>query len=213
MSANTPHARLLNDAALEVLEPLGLTQVGRSRTWLDDHGWWLALVEFQPDREARGSYLNVGVMWLWRPAEEFSFDVGYRVGDFKTFRNKAQFEREALDMANRAAARIEKYRAMFSSLDLAAEYLVQHHDGGDPWARYHTGVACALTGRPEQACRCFDDFLELARRAGWPQSLLRRAVDLRTLAATAERFRLAIEGLVGTTRESLGLPRVAGAVF
>src|SRR5690242_5082457 len=27
-------------AAREVLRPLGLVQKGRSRTWLDDHGWW-----------------------------------------------------------------------------------------------------------------------------------------------------------------------------
>jgi hypothetical protein len=42
-----------------VLTPLGLTQRGRSRLWLDDHGWWLIVVEFQPSAWSRGSHLNV----------------------------------------------------------------------------------------------------------------------------------------------------------
>lgn len=32
----------------EVLAPLGVRRRSRSRTWLDDHGWWLGIVEFQP---------------------------------------------------------------------------------------------------------------------------------------------------------------------
>jgi hypothetical protein len=48
VSKALPHNRLVAQAAKEVLSPLGLTQKGRSRVWLDDHAWWLGVVEFQP---------------------------------------------------------------------------------------------------------------------------------------------------------------------
>jgi hypothetical protein len=212
MSANTPHARLLNEAALSVLEPLGLAQVGRSRTWVDDHDWWLVLVEFQPDNSSRGSYLNVGAMWLWHEIDHWSFDVGYRVGDFKTFRNKAQFEREATDLATRAGQQVEKYRRLFASIETAADYLVCHCDGGSPWGRYHAGVACGLTGRVAESSRWIDQFLEQARRAGWSAPLLRCPERLRTFIGSTAGFRLAIEQTVATTRAALRLSQVEGAI-
>jgi len=46
-------------AATEQLGQLGLIRKGRSRTWLDDHGWWLLVVEFQPSITGR-FYVNVG---------------------------------------------------------------------------------------------------------------------------------------------------------
>jgi hypothetical protein len=36
-------------------------QKGRSRIWLDDHGWWIAVVEFQPSDWARRSRGKVAV--------------------------------------------------------------------------------------------------------------------------------------------------------
>jgi hypothetical protein len=64
-----PHTKLLIAAARDVLRPIGLTQKGRLRTWLDDLGWWLGVVEFQSSSWSRGSYLNVGVNWLWNPKD------------------------------------------------------------------------------------------------------------------------------------------------
>lgn len=55
------HNRVINAEAWRLLKPFGLTRKGRSRVWLDDHGWWLIQVEFQPSSWSKGSYLNVGV--------------------------------------------------------------------------------------------------------------------------------------------------------
>ena len=62
-----------------MLRPVGLVQQGRSRAWLDDRGWWVGVVEFQPSSFSRGSYLNVGVNWLWTPEEDLAYDLGGRV--------------------------------------------------------------------------------------------------------------------------------------
>src|SRR5256885_11111558 len=60
MAEADPHSKLITAAAREILRPLGLFQKGRSRVWLDDQGWWLGVVEFQPSDWSKGSYLNVG---------------------------------------------------------------------------------------------------------------------------------------------------------
>jgi hypothetical protein len=65
MAAPSLATRLVIRAARQALQPMWLRQKGRSRTWLDDHGWWLTVVEFQPSGFDHGTYLNVGVNWLW----------------------------------------------------------------------------------------------------------------------------------------------------
>jgi hypothetical protein len=213
MSANTPHARLLNEAALTLLEPLGLWQVGRSRVWIDDRDWWLVVVEFQPGESSRGTYLNVGAMWLWHKKEHFSFDVGYRLEDFKSFRNKAQFEREALRLARRAAERVQKYRQAFASPQATAEYLVQRCDAKNPWSLYHAGVACGIAGRGADCGRCFEQFLEQARHGAWDGAVQHKSAQLALLAYSTDAFRAIVEEAVAATRAGLRLPSVDGRLF
>ena len=77
-----PHSRLLTEAARRHLRPLGVTQKARSRTWLDDRGWFVANVEFQPSGWSKGSYLNVGAHFLWTWNGFLSFDLGSRIEGF-----------------------------------------------------------------------------------------------------------------------------------
>ncbi len=60
-----PADKLIANAAKTALAPLGLVRKRRSRTWIDDHGWWLINVEFQPSSYAKGCYLNIGTQHLW----------------------------------------------------------------------------------------------------------------------------------------------------
>ncbi len=108
MAPQQPHNKLIAQAARAVLGPMGLRQQGRSRIWLDDNGWWLGVVEFQPSSWSKGSYLNVGACWLWHPGAEpgISFDLGHRVEGHVPFRNEAQFQPQARRLADRAAEEI-----------------------------------------------------------------------------------------------------------
>ena len=54
------HSKIFNQVAEKYLVTLGLTQKGHSMIWLDDHGWWLTMVEFQTSGWSIGLYLNVG---------------------------------------------------------------------------------------------------------------------------------------------------------
>ena len=63
------HNKIIMKAAREVLAPNGLLQKGQSRIWLDDNGWFFAVVEFQPSGWEKGTFLNVGMHYLWANKE------------------------------------------------------------------------------------------------------------------------------------------------
>lgn len=116
------HNRLIRDAARRHLAPLGVTQRGRSRTWIDDRGWWLITVEFQPSGSGRGTYLNVGGSWLWYPKDSNSFDLGYRVQGFRDL-SGVDASQTCDELAQRAAAEVRALRMRFPDVEAAAREL------------------------------------------------------------------------------------------
>jgi hypothetical protein len=62
-------SRLLVAAARARLQPLGLRRFGRSRQWIDDHDWWLCVIDFSASQWSQGSGLTVGAMWLWQDVD------------------------------------------------------------------------------------------------------------------------------------------------
>jgi len=71
------HSKIIADAAKRNLAPIGLTRKGRSRVWLDDRGWYVTVVEFQPSGFSKGSYLNVGRSYQHdNDCEKYSSFVG-----------------------------------------------------------------------------------------------------------------------------------------
>jgi hypothetical protein len=97
------HSKIIAEAAKETLEPLGIFQKGRSRSWIDDRGWWIVNIEFQPSGNSKGSYLNVAAMWLWDENDFFTFDfgndVGGRIAGFVEYVDEKQFTPEALRLS------------------------------------------------------------------------------------------------------------------
>jgi hypothetical protein len=215
MSRQHPHTKLINAAARETLRPLGLVQAGRSRTWLDDQGWWLGIVEFQPSVWTRGSYLNVGVNWLWNVKDWLSFDFGYRVDEpgkeqtFFEYESDDQFAPLARQLAMVAAERITHYRRLFPTLAAAATRL----KGADDLERsLDAGVALGLVGEPDTAAAMLDRFItwfESGEEAEWRSDddapLYDRARLLRDLASDTQAFRERIRADVRETRTLLKL--------
>lgn len=212
MSTAGEHTKLLTAAAREVLKPEGLSQKGRSRTWLDDHGWWLGVVEFQPSSWSKGSYLNAGACFLWSDLEHLTFDLGYRQSDFVEFESSSQFAPQAKQLAVLALERIQELRSDLSSVQAASDTLRT----ADEVARrdFHSGVALGLVGDSDLARETL--LRQQASLAGprsntpdWvtkerdDASRLADLVDdqLGFIAATAQR--------VEESRQQLGLPRVS----
>ena len=118
MDASQDHNKIIRQAAREVLEPLGLFQKGQSRMWIDDNGWFLILVEFQPSGFSKGSYLTVAISYLWESDPSFaglSFNYpvggGSRQNNFVPFTGDGAAFYEAMTaMAQKAASLVEEYR-------------------------------------------------------------------------------------------------------
>ena len=204
------HAKLLRAGARQFLSPLGLTQKGRSRTWLDDNGWWLCIVEFQPSGWSRGSYLNVGCMWLWQETTHLRFDEGYRVENFVAFENTDQFVTAAEKLAKRAAAEVERYRTLFATVSDVASYYMKRVSTSEPpefWRNFHAGVACGVVGRRADSGRFFEQVLRDQEDLDWIKAAQAEASVLISALDDADRFQQIVWEKVTRTRELLKLPK------
>lgn len=154
MEGKQDHNKIIRRAAGEVLKPLGLFQVGQSRLWIDDNGWFLTLVEFQPSGFSKGSYLNVALHFLWgrdisSAAHSFNFPVGgaIRQNAFVALADhETDFYEAMTAMAQKAARLVEEYR-QFRDLTHARQALLEakrntSHD------ILHKMMICGLTKDP-----------------------------------------------------------------
>lgn len=204
--ATSDHNRILATAASEALVPLGCNQKGRSRTWLDDHGWWIGVIEFQPSAWSKGSYLNVGACWLWFEKDYFSFDDGNRVESFQPFEDTQQFSTAANILAEAAKGEVLKLRARFPTIQAAASCLCEKTPR-QIWDSYHAGVAAGLIGDAATAKACFEEVCQDDSNFPWVQTLKRRTSELGQLVADNQSFRTEIAAVVVQTREKLKLPQ------
>lgn len=201
------HDKLIADAAKKALEPLGLRRKGRSRLWLGDRGWWLAVVEFQPSGFNKGSYLNVAAHWLWSGQSQISFDLGCgldgasRIGGFEVCVPDEPFEEAATRLAEVAADGIRELTTRLPSVDAAADLLLSRaatsplHGG---WPTFHAGVAAGLAERGREAAAMFRTLSDL-RLAG-------PAAKYIELLSDFDRFKSLARSLIASEREALRLP-------
>jgi hypothetical protein len=202
------HSRILIEAARRALAPLGVRQRGRSRLWIDDHGWWLIVVEFQPSGWSKGSYLNVGVMWLWQRTDgisfDFSFDSGPRLENHKQFVDEASFALHAEQLAQRAAVEVVRYRSQFPDITAVADVL-KKDARSSAWARYHAAIAAGLAGRPAVADAGFKALAGVPADYPWQDELRAIAAELRQTLRSPEEFGARISSFVRDTRDLLKL--------
>jgi hypothetical protein len=137
------------------LGPLGVVRKGRSRTWIDDHGWWLINVEFQPSGHRQGCYLNVGIQHLWVMRDYLIFeDVERPLGGshFIEFDGDAAAFGAAMQPAvTAAAAAVERRRVEHGNGNVALRRIAEAADD------LNAGIALALLGDEPGARRRLTD--------------------------------------------------------
>ncbi|MFF4309637.1 hypothetical protein [Streptomyces sp. NPDC001507] len=212
MADRSPVLRIINSAARESLKPLGLTQSGRSRLWIDDHGWWLGIVEFTPPRTA-GSGLHVGAMWLWHDVGHLAFHVdAVRVGS-ELFRTEDQFTPLALELSRHAAANVTALREKFPALPSVARYLtLRPMRRGFLWDGFDAGIAAALVGDPDTARDHFERVLREDPLAPWMVEAQEKARELQAIAADRDAVTAWVARGVDSCRSKLGLDAMPLAI-
>ncbi len=206
MASVNEHGRLIAAAARAALAPLGCKRKGQSRLWHSDQRFWVLSVEFEPSGWSKGSYLKVGVSWLWRKPKVRGLDFADRIGDFVPFETAEQFKPRIDQMATLAAQRILELRKQFKSLREVHRWLMQDATR-DGWPIYNAAIAAGLVGDLAGARQLFE------RMERWPtfsnEHQLRLKEDSAELAALLPmpyRFRSAILDLIEAKRAQLGLP-------
>lgn len=212
MSEAPDHNALIRSAARRTLAPIGLRQRGRSRTWLDDHGWWLIVVEFQPSSWARGTYLNVGVIWLWRAMDHVAFEFGGRIGEFVDVEKASDIAGEIDHVARRAAFEVQRLRhALTTPIQAARELLSKPAAGG--WDFLYAATAAAVAGDPDMS------FGALARieppglgAPEWQQRFWEEVQLLRSKVSNPAALEARLNEAVQRSRASLKLPEWKGSL-
>lgn len=185
--------------------PLGCKQIGHSRKWITDQRFWVILIEFQPSSYSKGSYLNVGVSWLWYAKDYWSFDLGYRVEGFTGFRDEHQFAMVAEKLARRAAEEVDRLRNKFASLADVARELAPKSDA-QAWPIYHAAVAAGLMGDTANAARLFHRLMRETTIAEWHKRLQSESAELAHTLPDRARFREAVLSVIQHSRALHGLP-------
>lgn len=176
------HNKIINIVAKHYLAPEGLFRVGSSRSWIDDNGYFLTIVEFQPSSYSRGTYLNVGIDFMWEKSKDLnevlSFDYGGRVitgkgTQFAEYRERLKngdelFTAEVEKFAVAAVEKVKEYRK-FCDLDYAKKQMFtkikQTHKDCMFWEMYDLAMMYFFTGDFNNGEKYFNNFLDTAKNS------------------------------------------------
>ena len=201
------HSKQITAAARKHLRPIGMQQKGQSRLWFKDHGWWVAVVEFQPSNWSRGSYLNVAAMWLWNAKDYWSFDYGGRNGGFTAFQSEEQFAAAAEQVAEAARDEVLALERLFDSPELTLQRL-SNDAGSGFWSAYHAFSLALATRRLDAATRHLSALKAYAPEQDWLAAAQRRATQLLENAVAADDPRAIVTEEVLNARQLLKLARL-----
>ncbi|GGI13860.1 hypothetical protein GCM10007377_08070 [Galliscardovia ingluviei] len=163
------HNKIINAAARSILAPEGLFRIGASRTWIDDNGYFVILVEYQPFTISKGSTLNVAVSFLWESSEglntTFAFNYGSRVGKVGYVPytgDDADFSAKMEWFAQIALQKVREYRR-FRDLDYAKAQLEAQLETlvaqSGYWNHYDLAMLCFLKRDYQEGLHYFNLFL------------------------------------------------------
>lgn len=150
-ASNNLHDKIIKKAAKQVLVPLGMFQKGQSRCWLDDNGWFIIQVEFQPSAWSKGAYLNVGISFLWEKSDALndtlSFDIGYRETEHIEYNDdEDDFYKKMLTLSIYAKEKVQYYRN-FNNIEYCKHQLESiANDTNSLWNNWNMAMFCFLIG-------------------------------------------------------------------
>lgn len=131
MADKNIHSSIIKQICKEILIPLGVFQKGTSRLYLDDNDYFFTVIEFQPSSWSNGTYLNIGLTFLWnnKPTDtlffSFSRQPAARYGKFVEYKNETQFRKEITELVGTAKDEILFYRKL-RDVKFAKEWMLDY---------------------------------------------------------------------------------------
>jgi len=165
------HNKIIGKEAARIFKPYGIKRKGQSRTFLDDHGWYVIVIELQPSSYRRGTYLNIGVNFNWFLSDHFDFDMGYRVDfeikghdEYIEFINEEQFT-ECIDLlCEKALQVVQGYRDALRTIKCAEKTVITQYDHSTIytrkiWRNYNSGIISGIAGNRRNLNKYFKTLL------------------------------------------------------
>lgn len=167
------HNKIINDTAKKILSPHGIFRKGSSRCWIDDNDYFLTVIEFQPSGYDKGSYLNVGLTFLWEATEVLNdalvFELGGRVfvngRQFVSYKDDETFSEAMESFAAEALKEAEEYRK-FRDLEYAKRTLAIEPKF---WSGYNLAMLCFFKGDFTDGKKYFNEYLDILKNSFYNQ--------------------------------------------
>lgn len=158
------HNKIINNTAKKILSPHGIFRKGSSRIWLDDNDYFLTVIEFQPSGYDKGSYLNVGLTFLWEATESLNDALVFELGDrvmingrqFVSYKNDEMFSKAMELFASEALKKAKEYRK-FRDLEYAKITLAKE---AKFWSGYNLAMFCFFKGDFADGKKYFNEYLD-----------------------------------------------------
>ena len=161
------HSKIIKQVCKEILIPLGIFQKGNSRLYLDDNDYFFTVIEFQPSNWNSGTYLNIGLTFLWDYNQSdvlyfyFSRQPAARYGKFVEYKNETQFRNEIINLANIAKEEILFYRKL-RDIEFAKDWMISYIEkfNDKKYARFGLDIAniCILNKNMELAKFYYENY-------------------------------------------------------
>ena len=159
--------------------PKDVFQKGNSRVYIDDNGYYFTIIEFQPHSLKKGTYLNIGIDFLFDKSDLsfcYAFNKNVRVGEkFINYINDEQFEKDVIEYVELANDYISRYRE-FTDVEYAKQYIFNELND-ENWNPYIKSMFCYLTGDIKNGQKYYeiwsnDSFFErIINRDNYPKDL------------------------------------------
>ena len=177
-----PHIRIINNAAGKILKPEGLFRVGSTRTWIEDNGYYFTIVAFESSALAKGSYLSVGLNYMWGTTKDADEYLCFHTGGREYIRKGTQFieyrpglkncdsifEEGINEFAEAALQKVKEYRR-YRDPDHAREMLKRAvRDTPSEfkcWELYHLAMLCFFKGDHAEGQEAFYSYLDHAKNS------------------------------------------------
>lgn len=167
-----PHNKIIKTTAKKFLEPENLFQIGNSRTWLDDCGYYAIVVDFYSRSYVKGAGLDVGVTFLWEFTKSLSETLAYNYytevyAGFIEYKNDDETFQIGIErLAKKALEKINEYRK-FSDMDYVKSCLKKEIDKLPEhrqfWEWYNLAMLCFLKGDYEEGKEAFNHYLKILK--------------------------------------------------
>lgn len=204
MAKQNEHGKLIAAAAKAALLPLGCRRKGQSRCWSSDERFWYIFIEFQPSAWSKGTYINVGPIWLFlRP---WGGEVTRRLGNYIEFESVEQFGPLIEQAAKLVAAEVIALRTKFRT----PADIHRFFTGNLSWSGnvYRAAITGSLVGDFALARQLFAQIKQLdpTRHGLQLRNIQAECAKLAALLDDPVAYRSAILEKIAARRQASGLP-------